>query len=444
MDRKPWAEIVLVVLGSILYFMANLHRVAVPGAMFDVFISELQTSAQAVTGLGSVFMYSYAFGQLVIGVLIARYGGFRVVTVGSVLFFVGSIIFPLTSDLSVLYISRLLIGLGSASFYLGMINETRRMVPKKNFGVVLSLILFVGYLGGIIANAPLVICMKNLGWQLTFSIAAILTTVLAIIFVIINSCIKHVKVDKTVHMDFQLFKQTFANKKNIYLYIFACLNYGLYYVMQTVIGKKFLEDFCSMPVIESATILSIMGALYAIAGSLIAFSSRAFLNRRTIFLKISAFNTLIVFGLILFCVCFNINSKLIALGFCTISFGASLSPLLVPLLHDYNGPKVANTSVSVMTFGFYVIVALLGSVVGFCIDSYSHLSSNYSAHNSAYIAIFSIVFILSVISFISVFKIEESKKTLRLIEHVNYLNERENNREGHWHDEYEHDIYTNI
>ena len=246
MNRKPWAEICLVALGSILYFMANLQRVAVPGAMFDVLTNDLRATAQSVTSLGSVFMYSYALGQLVIGVLIARFGGFRVVTVGSLLFFIGSLMFPMSHSLPFLYISRLLIGLGSASFYLGMINETRRLVPKKNFGVVLSIILLVGYLGGIVANAPLVVCMHQLGWRQSFVIAGIVTAILAILFIGIDRTVKHVDVDKTVHMDFELFKATFTNKKNLVLYAFACFNYGLYYVIQTVIGKKFLEDFCGI------------------------------------------------------------------------------------------------------------------------------------------------------------------------------------------------------
>ena len=448
MNRKPWAEICLVILGSVLYFMANLQRVAVPGAMFDTLTHDLQTTAQAVTALGSVFMYSYALGQLVIGVLIARFGGFRVVTVGSLLFFIGSLLFPFAQTLPLLYISRLLIGLGSASFYLGMINETRRLVPKKNFGVVLSLILLVGYLGGIVANAPLVVCMHALGWRESFVIAGGVTTILTLLFIGIDRTVKHVEVDKSVHMDFELFKATFSNKKNLVLYAFACFNYGLYYVIQTVIGKKFLEDFCGMHVMTSATVLSIMGLMYAIAGSILAFISKASLNRRTIFLRLSSLNTLLVFGFVLICVCFNIKSPVIAFGFCTIAFGASLSPLLVPLLHDYNGQKVANTAVSVMTCGFYIVVAVLGSVVGVCLDYFSHLRlvGSYAAHNSAYISIFAILFALAVISFISVFKIEESKKTLRLIEHVNYIREHENDNDEceHWHDEYEHDLYTNV
>ena len=447
MNRKPWIEISLIIFGTLLYFMANLQRVAVPGAMFDVLTYDLKTTAQAVSALGSVFMYSYAVGQLIIGVLIARYGGFRVVTVGSVLFFLGSLLFPLSHELPLLYLSRLMIGLGSASFYLGMINETRRLVPKKNFGVVLSLILMIGYVGGIVANAPLVVCMKEIGWRASFLIAGCLSAILCLIFIVMNKFSSHCEVDRTVHFDLDLFKSTFTNKKNYYLYAFACFNYGLYYVLQTVIGKKFLEDFCLMPVMQAATILSIMGGLYAVAGSVIAFSSKMALNRRTIFLKLSGLNTLCVIGFILVCVFFDIKSPFIALGFCTVSFGASLSPLLVPLLHDYNGSKVANTAVSVMTAGFYIVVAILGTIVGYCLDTFNHLPKEgcYAVHNNAYLAIFGIMFVFAIVSFINVFKIEESSKTLRLIEHVNYIREHETSfDEEHWHDEYEHDIYTNV
>lgn len=460
MKKIPIVEIILVVLGSILYFAANIQRVAVPGAIFDVLQNDLHTTAQCVTDLGSYFMYIYAISQLIIGVLIARYGGFRVVTVGSILFFIGSILFPFSQTLPLLYFSRVLVGLGSATFYLGMINETRRIVPKKNFGVVLSLILLIGYLGGIIANAPLVLCMENLNWHLpvlgsesapwreTFLIVAIATTLISLLFIIIKCIIPKRPVDKTVHLDFELFKETFQNKKNYSLYAFACLNYGLYYVVQTVWGKKFLEDFFSMPELTAAVILSIMGALYAIAGSIIAFMSKAAFNRRTIFLKISSLNSLVVFVSILLITCFNIKSHLVGclvgVFFCTISFGASLSPLLVPLLHDYNGSRVANTSVSIMTSGFYFVVAILGNISGFFLDKFTPIGSVVHS-NTSYIAIFSLMSILAIISFINVFRIEESQKTLRLINHINYIREKESNADGeHWHDEFEHDIYSNV
>lgn len=451
MKKLPTAEIVLVILGSLLYFAANVQRVAVPGAFFGMLQNDLHTTAQNITNLGSCFMYIYAAGQLVIGVLIARYGGFRVVTFGAVIFFIGSLLFPFAESMPLLYFSRVLTGLGSATFYLGMINETRNIVPKKNFGIVLSLILLVGYLGGIVANAPLIYCIKNLNfrlpvlgfetafWRETFLILGAVTAFVSLLFILIKLAIPKRPVDKTVHLDLELFKATFGNKKNYSLYAFACFNYGLYYVVQTVWGKKFLEDFFLMSEMKAAVVLSVMGALYAVAGSIIAFASKMTLNRRTIFLKLSSFNTLLTFGLALVFICFNFNSQIAAYIitslFCIIAFGASLSPLLVPLLHDYNGSRVANTSVSIMTAGFYFVVAILGNISGLLLDIF-HKS------NSSYIAIFALMFVFALISFISVFKVSESQKTLRLISHVHYIKEK--NADEHWHDKYEHDIYSNI
>ncbi|MCD8378476.1 MAG: MFS transporter, partial [Candidatus Gastranaerophilales bacterium] len=450
MRRIPVAEISLVILGSLLYFGANIQRVAVPGAMFDVLQHDLNTTAQCITSLGASFMYIYALSQLVVGLLIARFGGFRVITAGSVLFLIGSILFPFSKSLPLLYFSRVLIGFGSATFYIGLINETRRLVPKKNFGIVLSLILLIGYLGGIIANAPLVICIRNMGWRETFIITGIATAVICGLFITIDKTIQHTPVDKSVHMDLELFKETFKNKKNLNLYSFACLNYGLYYVVQTVIGKKFLEDFCLMPTMTAATVLSIMGALYAVSGSILAFMSKAALNRRTIFLRISSLNTLFVFLAILVCLFLNIRTPVIGFLFCTIAFGASLSPLLVPLLHDLNGPKVSNTAVSVMTCGFYLAVGILGNITGYFLDLFTPAinSTGHLVYSiNSYIAIFIVASILALYSFINVFKIEESAKTKRLITHIEYVKHKDEASDEeceHWHDKYEHDLYTNV
>lgn len=419
MQKKSYAPVYLIILGTILYFIANLQRVSIPGAIFDILQNDLKTTAQSIAALGSIYMYSYALGQLLIGVLVARFGGFRVVKTGAIIFFIGNLIFPCSHSIILLYISRFLIGLGSATFYLGMINETRNIAQKKNFGIILSFILFTGYLGGIIANAPLVICIDELGWRNVFLITGILCTVISLIYCIINKNIKPPIPDKSVHFDLELFKQTFSNKKNIYLYSFACVNYGLYYVIQSVIGKKFLEDFCLMSSIKAAGILSIMAFLYAIAGPIIASVSRLYFNKRTIFLKLSAYNTIIVFGIILLCVSKNVNTLLIPTGFCLISFGASLSPILIPLLHDYNDRKTSNTAVSILPCGFYLIVGILAGFVGFCLDHFLTLQNAYNT-------IFLIMFILSIFSFINVYKIQESKTTLRLIEHLHYIQEHHN------------------
>ena len=446
MKKIPIIEIILVILGSILYFWANFQRVAVPGAIFSLLQTDLNTTAQSIASLGASFMYVYALSQLFIGVLIARYGGFRVVTAGAILFFIGSLLFPFSHSLQLLYLSRILIGIGSASFYLAMINETRKIVSHNNFGIAISFVLLVGYLGGIIANAPLVICIHKMGWRETFTISAVIITVISLLFVVINLFCKKQPVDKSVAMNLSLFKEVLSDRRNINLYTFACINYGLYYVMQTVIGKKFLEDFCSMSAVNAAVVLSVMGALYAFSGSVIAFMSKLSLNRRTIYLRIAAINTLITFAVISVCIIWGIKNFVIpCILFCTIAFWASLSPLLVPLLHDINGEKRASTSISIMTCGFYIMVGLLGNYVGFCLDLFDKQYHIINGHE-AYILIFVFCTVLAVVECFNVFKIEESAKTKRLLEYIKHHEEAANadSDKNHWHDKYEHDLYNNV
>ena len=133
MKKEYIFQLILIVIATFLYFFANIQRVAVPGAIFDV-----------ITALGASFMYIYAVTQLIVGLLISKYGGYRVITYGALIFAIGGLMFPAVKTLQMLYLSRALVGLGSATLYLGIIQETRNVVSKNNFGIALSIILFIG------------------------------------------------------------------------------------------------------------------------------------------------------------------------------------------------------------------------------------------------------------------------------------------------------------
>ena len=92
----------LIFLGSLFYFFANFQRIAIPGAVFDVLQHELSVSAPYITAFGAIFMYVYAFSQLINGVLVDRYGGLRVMMAGGVVLALGCLLFPLTSNLAIM------------------------------------------------------------------------------------------------------------------------------------------------------------------------------------------------------------------------------------------------------------------------------------------------------------------------------------------------------
>ena len=436
-------QLILIIIATLMYFVANIQRVAVPGAIFDTLQQDLMTKPAAITALGAAFMYIYAISQLVIGLLVSRYGGYRVISIGAVIFVIGGLIFPSAHNIWLLYLSRGLVGLGSATFYLGIIQETKNVVSHNNFGIALSIILFIGYFGGIIANAPLVMSVGQIGWRNTFMIIGVFALILTVLFFIFKLFIQKSKTNRNIKFNFDIYKKVLSKKSNLILYGFGCLNYGIYYLLQTVIGKKFLEDFCEISIMQAAIILSLMGALYAISGPILAYLSKILLNRRTIFLKIAAFNTFFTIIFTIFCLAIDYKTPILAFLFCTVAFFACLSPLLIPLIHDINGAKDSSIATCIMTACFYFVVAILGNITGHILNMFEPVLKNGTAiySNEAYIAIFSTMLILSIISTICVFFMKESKKTMRFLKMCKFL---ETKYGTHWHDKYEHDIYSGM
>ena len=83
---REWRfAVVLCFFGMLLYFLVNIHRVAIPGQIFSQLQAELKASASAIAGLGTSFMYIYAATQLAVGVLVDRYGGMRISVLGGVI-----------------------------------------------------------------------------------------------------------------------------------------------------------------------------------------------------------------------------------------------------------------------------------------------------------------------------------------------------------------------
>ncbi len=417
MERKK--QLILITIGVILYFFANVQRVAVPGAIFDLLQRDLSISAPYVTALGAAFMYIYAVCQLIIGIMVDRYGGNRVIAFGSVFFFLGSLIFPLSKTLPLLYLSRTLVGLGASTIYLSLIKEIKKTFSSTNFGVMLSIALLIGYLGGIFANAPFVMFVKNYGWRNSLFAIGVVTAIVSLIFILIFGFSKKQEVNKNIKLNLEPFKIVLSNKKNLNLYTFAVLNYGMYYVLQTVIGMKFVQDFCLIPVESAAIILSVMAGLYAFAGSVIAYLSKIFCTRKVVFLRIIGCSTLLIFLTISILLYFDIKATmLVSVLLCLLAGTASLSPLLVPLLHDTNDKNVSGTAVSIMTSLFSLCVGILGSVTGILMNVYTPetLENGVLRYgNNSYLLIFGLFVILSIISLINVFKLQDSPKTKRLI-----------------------------
>lgn len=388
----------LIFLGSLFYFFANFQRIAIPGAVFDVLQHELSESAPYITAFGAIFMYVYAFSQLINGVLVDRYGGLRVMMAGGVVLALGCLLFPLTSNLAIMYISRALMGVGGSMFYLSLIRELKDCFSDKNFGIAISVMLCIGYSGGIAANAPFVYAMQYINWREILLILAGVVIAAVIIFALLCTKIKFPEINKNVKLRTLPFRLVLHKKHNRNLFSFACCNFGISYAIQAILGKKFLEDFCLMSSSKAAMVLSGMAIIAAVFNIVNASFCKMCHNHRVIFLKNASVITFVSLLLICLFLILNIRTDAIAVIFCILAANASLTSLLVPVLHLTNRKMVSGTAVSIMNFGFFMMVGILGTAAGFLLNVFAPQKTGnilvYS--NQSYLLVFGMFFLISV------------------------------------------------
>ena len=402
---RIWAVLIC---GTALYFFANIQRVAIPGSIFNLMQQELQVSAPYITAFGASFMYVYALCQLVIGLLVDRLGGLRTIMIGAFLFCLGSVMFPMSHSLSMLYLSRVIVGLGASSLYLSLVREIMRAFDK-NFMIMLAVMILIGYTGGIVANAPFVFCVDKIGWRNVLFMAAFISIAFYILFLIMKSTLK-MPLLQPVKFSFQPFITILRKRHNRNLFLFTGINFGLYYVLQTVIGKKFLEDYCQIASDNAALILSLMGLISAVSGLGFAIISRMLGNRRQIFIRIVGVTCILVFISITVLLLLEIRTGWIAGLLCLLSFTASTSSIAVPLLRETNNADSIGVAVCILNFGCYIAVAVLGNAVGILMNIWTpELSGDVMIYGTkSYLAVFGSMLLLSTVVTWCSFRIRET------------------------------------
>lgn len=413
MFRKYYIHVFLIVLGVVLYFFANFQRVAVPGAVFSLLQQKLSVSAPYITSLGAVFMYTYAISQIFMGRMVERYGGLRVIAIGGAAFSLGSILFPNTHSMPLLYLSRVLLGLGAGCFYLSLVKELERCSSDKNFGLILAIAVNIGYSGCFFANAPFVWSIDKYGFTETLNFIGIITLIASLIFIIVGSRYKLTIIKTDRRIEWAPYREVLFNRYNVYLFIFGSLNYALMYVLQTVVGKKFLEDFCMLSSNKAAWVLSIMSIISALSSMGLAFLSRLFGGRKVIFFKLASIVSVISFTLVIISLIFNLpHTAMTSVIFFCLAIVASMSPLLVMFINEVNSHKICVTATGIMNTLFFLAVGFFGNVTGFMMNLFPairNIEGILIYGRNSYLAVFIPLLLFSLVELFFAFRLKEPR-----------------------------------
>lgn len=401
--------------GAMLYFFANVQRVAIPGTVFDSLQAELNLSAPSVTGFGSAFMYLYALAQLPVGMLVDRFGGIRVIATGAACFCAGSLLFALARNPGALYLARMLTGLGAATFYLSLIRETI-LAFERDYGIAISVVIMIGYAGGIAAAAPFAAAVEAIGFRNVLLLTGVIPMVFACAF--LGFSVPFPPLPERRGGVGGMLLRVLSVRHNRELFCFSGINFGLYYVLQTVIGRKFLQDFCNMDPTWSAWVFSITGVLSASANVLFAVVSRATGNRRRIFCRFAGVVGCVVFPTLTLLVGFDIRTAAVAVLFCLLALTASLSAILIPLLRETNPEEASGSAIALMNFSFYLAVAVFGNLVGWLMNLFPPAVCDgirlYG--RGSYLTVFGVLSVFAVVSAVLSWRLRETRGERRIIE----------------------------
>lgn len=166
-----------------IYLIVFFQRLSI-GAIKGDLESTFGMSAAQIANLGAMYFYAYAIMQIPTGMLVDKLGPRFTVVGGASLAGVASILFSYSANLPMAYASRLLIGVGVSVVFLSILKILDNWFPAKDFATMSGLTIFMGNMGGLLAQAPLVIVVGIFGWRSTFLSMGIVTLVLAVLALI--------------------------------------------------------------------------------------------------------------------------------------------------------------------------------------------------------------------------------------------------------------------
>ena len=394
----------------VMYFFATLQKVIIPGATFDEIQHIFNTNAAKTAQLGAAFMFAYAVMQLVVGTLADRFGGRRVIAAGGSLLCISSLASGIGDSFALLFFWRGLTGIGAATIFLAMVKELSR-ISKDKFPFLLGTAQLIGFAGGIAGASPFVAGIQNFGYHKMVLGAGIASLLPYLLYVVLFSKSEPLPVLSESPVSAGNLKRIFT-KSNMFQIYATATSFGIYFSLQSIIAKKFLEDFSSMTPAVAGIVLSLMLLISAFNGFLVAGVIKLMKNRNAFLIRCASCLMLMAVALVVLAVLTNFRNQFF-FGAVMMLFpvAANLSPLILERLRATNPPEIFGAVASISNASAYLWVALAGMLAGKLMDVFPPATVdgvNIYGRNS-YLLVFGTFAVLEIIAVISAFQIHDRK-----------------------------------
>lgn len=352
------------------YFFSYFQRTAIPGTVFNEIQTDLGLSATAVAGLGSLFLGIYSGTQLFIGMGVDRFGGRRTLLWGCLLMVIGAIWFPLARSTATLYAARAVTGFGASFMFLSIVHEVETLFGARRFPSVMGVVLFVGYAGGMSATLPFEALVSRTGWREALLGIGLFMALCGVGAWLVLRRLRPVA-HEPVKISFRPVGQVLFSMRNLPILLACLANFSVYFVVQNVVGKKFLQDASGLSSHQAALFVLVMASVSAAMSFLSGFWLKLSRQRRKPVMM--AFSAVLVVGIALLAVSLALKAPPVFLLAAYILIAASVGsgPTGSTVIKELNRKDCVAQSVAVLNGATYLGVALMSALAGRILDGYA-------------------------------------------------------------------------
>ncbi len=160
--------------------IAFFHRYAI-GVVANILGSDLNLTATQLGTLSSLYFYAYGLLQVPVGVITDKFGVRKITTFGMFSIAAGSLFFALAQGTPLAYSGRLLIGIGSAVFFISTLKTVSVWFPPEVYTKMIGWTSLLGNTGALLAATPLSLLVGLMGWRNSYFLFAGISTIIAIL-----------------------------------------------------------------------------------------------------------------------------------------------------------------------------------------------------------------------------------------------------------------------
>jgi MFS family permease len=156
-------------LGAIFYCYEYLLRIE-PSVMIPELMREFNITAANLGLIAAVYYFAYTPMQIVVGILIDRFGARLILTCAVAACTLGSFLFSASESIYMIGLGRFLVGFGSAFAFVGVLKLAAEWLPKHHFALFAGFTVSLAMVGAMVGDVELTLLIHQIGWKSTLYI----------------------------------------------------------------------------------------------------------------------------------------------------------------------------------------------------------------------------------------------------------------------------------